>query len=82
MQSPLPPPQPPPNARPDICHRQNCPTRRTYTIKEVAQMLGVCERTVKRRWQDGTFPRPIKGLGRVVRFAADAIDRLCRDGGL
>jgi predicted DNA-binding transcriptional regulator AlpA len=50
------------------------PSRRTYTIREVAEMFTVCTRTVRRRYQDGTFPSPIRGLGRVVRFDAAAVE--------
>jgi len=51
------------------------PSRKTYTIREVADMFTVCTRTVRRRYQDGTFPSPIPGLGRVVRFDAAAVER-------
>ncbi len=49
--------------------------RKTYTMLEVAEMFCVCTRTVRRRIQDGTFPCPIPGLGRVVRFDAAAVER-------
>lgn len=51
------------------------PSPKTYTMEQVAAMFSVCTRTVRRRWQDGTFPRPIPGLGRVVRFDAAAVER-------
>ena len=46
----------------------------TYTLTDVATMFAVCKRTIKRRYQDGSFPKPLNGLGRVVRFDAAAID--------
>jgi predicted DNA-binding transcriptional regulator AlpA len=53
-------------------------SRATYTISEVAEMFSVCKRTIKRRYQDRSFPKPLNGLGRVVRFDAADIDRFRR----
>jgi len=36
-------------------------------VKQVAALLSVSVRTVRRRWYDGTLPPPIK-MGRAIRW--------------
>lgn len=49
-------------------------TRRAYSVSEVAQQLGVSERTVRRMADDGRL-RVVK-LGRLIRVPADALEVL------
>lgn len=37
------------------------------SIKQVAALLSISTRTVRRRWYDGTLPPPVK-VGRAVRW--------------
>jgi excisionase family DNA binding protein len=69
-----PPPKASAHATPSL-HPSVTRHRPTYTGREVAEMFSVCQRTLRRRIQDGTFPKPLAGLGRLVRFDADAVDR-------
>ena len=48
-------------------------TRMGYSMREVAQQWGVCERTVATLVKEGKI-RSVK-LGRLVRIPLDAIDR-------
>lgn len=49
-------------------------TPRAYTIAEAAQILKVCEVTVRRKCADGTIP--YFRLGRSIRIKASALDKL------
>lgn len=69
-------PQPPRVQAASKLHLSETGSRRTYTLNEVADLFGVCQRTIRRRVQDGLFPPPLK-LGRCVRFDAAAIHRFC-----
>lgn len=51
----------------------------TYTKAEVRALLRISERTLERRVKAGVIPVVDLG-GRVVRFPAAAIDRLCAEG--
>lgn len=46
--------------------------RRYYTITDLAHLLGISERTVRRGVSDGRLPRPLK-INRCVRFPVDAV---------
>jgi excisionase family DNA binding protein len=45
------------------------------TIDQVAEMLGINKRSVRRRWYDGTIPPPEK-FGRSVRWRRLDIENL------
>lgn len=49
--------------------------RRTWGVKEVAEFLGVSERTVWRWYDAGDMPKAKKLPGRTVRWASEAILR-------
>jgi len=44
-------------------------------IKAVAELLGVCTRTVRRLCESGEFPQPVR-LGRSLRWPLSDIERL------
>lgn len=46
----------------------------TLTAKEVARLLGVSERTVYRSKHDPKFPKPLKGIGRSLRWSRNAFE--------
>jgi predicted DNA-binding transcriptional regulator AlpA len=50
----------------------------SVTIKQVAGMLGICERSVRRRWYDGTFPPPQR-FGRSIRWRRLDIENMKGD---
>lgn len=49
------------------------------TVKEVAEMLGLSERTVYRLADAGNMPRPVK-LGAAVRWRRNELERWIDDG--
>ena len=51
----------------------------TLTKAEVCELLRISERTLERRVKAGLIPTVNLG-GRVVRFPAKAIERLCETG--
>ena len=53
-------------------------SRCTFTLSQVAQVLQVSERTVRRRWRAGDIPPPLRGAGRKLRWSADAVDKVLR----
>ena len=52
--------------------------RRTFSLYQLAQVLQVSERTVRRRWHAGDIPPPVRGAGRKLRWSADAVDKVLR----
>ncbi len=48
-------------------------SQRLLTLREVAELINVCERTVMREVQKGRFPSPIK-IGRQNRWDVEVID--------
>jgi excisionase family DNA binding protein len=56
----------------------------TLRPKEVAQILGIGQRSLARYVQSGDFPKPIR-LGRSLRYSKQAvlawIDRRSQEGG-
>ena len=52
--------------------------KRTYTLSQLAEVLQVCLRTVRRRWQAGDIPPPLRGTGRSLRWSAEAVDKVLR----
>ncbi len=49
------------------------------TVKEVAEMLGLSERTVYRLADVGKMPRPVK-IGAAVRWRKKELDTWIEDG--
>ena len=49
------------------------------TVKEVAEMLGLSERTVYRLSDAGNMPRPVK-LGAAVRWRTKELEAWIEDG--
>ena len=49
------------------------------TVKEVAEMLGLSERTVYRLADMGKMPRPVK-IGAAVRLRRNELDTWIEDG--
>ena len=49
---------------------------RYITVKEAAEMLGACERTVRRRIKDGTLSAA--RIGRLVRLDAAQVELLLK----
>ena len=49
------------------------------TVKEVAEMLGLSERTVYRLADSGTMPRPVK-LGAAVRWRRSELEEWIEEG--
>ena len=49
------------------------------TVKEVAEMLGLSERTVYRLADMGKMPRPVK-IGAAVRWRRNELDQWIEDG--
>jgi prophage regulatory protein len=49
------------------------------TVKEVAEMLGLSERTVYRLADMGKMPRPVK-IGAAVRWRRTELDTWIEDG--
>jgi len=49
------------------------------TVKEVAEMLGLSERTVYRLTDMGKMPRPVK-IGAAVRWRRSELDTWIEDG--
>ena len=49
------------------------------TVKEVAEMLGLSERTVYRLADMGKMPRPVK-IGAAVRWRRSELDTWIEDG--
>jgi len=48
-------------------------------IKQVAKLIGACTRTVRRRYQAGLMPGPMK-LGRHLRWSRSAIQSWIDEG--
>ncbi len=48
-------------------------------VEEVAGMLGVSSRMVRRLWDMGRMPRPIS-LGSLIRWRRDEVDQWIADG--
>ncbi len=49
------------------------------TVKEVAEMLGLSERTVYRLADVGNMPRPVK-IGAAVRWRRNELDQWIEEG--
>lgn len=54
----------------------NRPTAQFLTIREVAAMLAINERSVRRRVTEGTLPEPVR-IGRSVRWRRLDIENCC-----
>ncbi len=50
---------------------------RLLTLRQVAQSLGVCKRTIEREIANGRFPRPLK-IGRSSRVPLSAVQAYVR----
>ena len=48
--------------------------RPLLTAKELAELLGVSLRSIWRRKNDGTLPKPVR-LGRIVRWHRQSVER-------
>jgi predicted DNA-binding transcriptional regulator AlpA len=46
-----------------------------WTIRQLAQWLGISERHLHRLRERPDFPKPVAGLGRSVRFADDDVEQ-------
>jgi excisionase family DNA binding protein len=44
------------------------------TIREVAELLGMSESSVRRAWYDGNFPKPIRLGRRGLRWRRDDVE--------
>jgi len=49
------------------------------TVKEVAEMLGLSERTIYRLADSGAMPRPVK-IGAAVRWRRNELDQWIEEG--
>ena len=56
-------------------------TARSLTINEVAKRLGISVPSVYRLKRKGRFAPTIRGLGKSVRWDADALEAWIRNGG-
>jgi len=54
-------------------------TERLWTIKDVAQMLGVTTRTVGRYVIDGKIPKPLR-IGGAIRWQQATIEQWIKKG--
>ena len=59
--------------------QQRNPEKKLLSIKQVAALLGVAERTVSRLVDRRQAPTPVR-LGRCVRWEREAIEQWIADG--
>jgi excisionase family DNA binding protein len=53
--------------------------RLTYSVREVAELLGISERSLRNQIKTGTFPvRPLPGTGRRKVLPRAEVDRYLR----
>ncbi|QEH68629.1 helix-turn-helix domain-containing protein [Cellulosilyticum sp. WCF-2] len=51
--------------------------KKVYTVREVAEILNVCEMTIYRKVKNNEIPS--KRIGRSIRISSEYMDNLCKD---